>query len=450
MIKKTIYRSISKLAGNDSRNEYLEIKSIKNKESLLDIQEKYLKKLILHSFDNVPYYHKIFKKIKIMDGRTVDLSKFEQIPILTKEIIRKNHKELISKDYQKRKWSVNFSGGSTGEPVKHIQDDNYVKWANATKFYYYNDILKFDEFKVKKIIFWGSERDLFENNKEFKTTFLNWLSTSIFLNSFKMTEKDMAKYSEIINTHKPYLIRGYTGSLLTMARFIEKNHISIYTPKMIISAAETLTDKVRQEIEEAFGTKVYNTYGSREVGSLAGECKKGSMHIFGFNNYVELLKFNRNDISEDQERRIIVTNLHNYSMPLIRYEIGDTAIPRDESCACKNPLTTINQITGRITEHFILRDGTIIPAEFFIHLIGVACNKEIIKKFQVIQEDYEKIRIRIVLEKELKDPEKQEIEHKIQVVMTQQCKIIWDIVDDIPSTKSGKYLYTKSLLWRHI
>ena len=95
---------------------------------------------------------------------------------------------------------------------------------------------------------------------------------------------------------------------------------------------------MRADIEEAFGTKVYNFYGSREVSNLAGECKKGLMHTFDFWNYLEVLDDNNQPVKEGEEGKVVVTNLVNYSMPLIRYEIGDLALRGPAQCTCGNNL----------------------------------------------------------------------------------------------------------------
>ena len=97
-------------------------------------------------------------------------------------------------------------------------------------------------------------------------------------------------------------------------------------PKIVVSAAENLSDTMRNVIESNFGTKVYNFYGSREIGNLAGECKDGLLHSFLFWNYLEVLDKDNQPVREGEEGRVVVTNLYNYSMPLIRYEIGDMAI----------------------------------------------------------------------------------------------------------------------------
>jgi phenylacetate-CoA ligase len=319
---------------------------------------------------------------------------------------------------------------------------------NANVYWYYKDILCIDEPSVKKIILWGSERDLFKGSVGLKAKVANWLTNTMFLNSFRMTEKDMDNYIKIINSYKPNLIRGYAGSLYELCRYAERKNMKIYTPKILISAAETLNDEMRGQIETVFGTGLHDYYGAREVGGLAGECNYGLMHIFMPTNYVEILDSNNHQVKEGEEGRVIVTNFHNYSMPFIRYEIGDMSVLGYEKCKCGNILPVLKKITGRITDHFLLENGTIVPAEFFIHLIGVVCNTGFIKKFQVIQKDYNIIKILIVPEGDASENEKKDIEDKIKIVMGKDCTITWDFVDEIPRTQSGKYFYTKSLVWR--
>jgi len=448
-MKKHIRNLISQFKGNTVKKEYYEIKKIKNENDLLQFHEKYLKKIIYHAYKNVPYYQDIFNSIGIVDNEQVNLSKFHEIPILTKELLRKHQKELISKDYTERKWFYNSSGGSTGEPTTFMQDYDYKRWCTASNKYYYQDMLDIDERNVKKIFLWGSPRDLFKENVGSRTKINDWLeSNNVILNSFKMTEKDMKSYIETINHYKPDLIRGYAGSLYELCKFSERNNLNIYKPKKLVSSAETLTSQMRETIEAIFGTKLYDFYGSRETASIAGECKQGLIHIFSFNNYIEILDSNNNPVSEGQEGRIIITNLHNYSMPFIRYEIGDVAVLGPKKCTCGNFLPSMKKIYGRIEEQFIKRDGSIVIGYYFVHLIGVLLNKGFIKKFQVIQEDYDQIRILAIVDEGLPEPERNEIEQKIKLQMGTDCKIIWDFVENIPKTQSGKYLYTKSLVIR--
>ena len=446
MIKKFILTFLLKSTKRGLREELNEIEKIKSEKDLLMLEEKYLKALLLHAYYNVKYYNITLNEVGIIRNGEIDLDKFSTIPILTKSIIRQYREKIVSNDYMTRKWYYNSSGGSTGEPVRFVQDEMYRRWNSATNKYYYQDMLGIDEVHSRKVILWGSDRDIFEGTIGLRAKIGNWLTNTVFLNSFRMTKEDMEKYIKIINQYKPELIRGYAGSLYELCRFAEANNLKIFTPKILVSAAETLTDDMREKIESVFGTKVYNFYGSREVGPIAGECKHGLMHIFTFNNYVETINHNK-PVTENQEGNIIVTNLHNYSMPFIRYEIGDMAVSGPKKCKCGSPLPTFEKVTGRVIEHFIKKDGTVIPGEFFIHLIGVVCNSGFIRKFQVIQEDYERIRLLVVPSGTIDEHSKREITNKIRVVMGNECNIIWEFVDEIPKLKNGKYLYTQSLLY---
>lgn len=134
-MRKWMLRRLRKVRGIDYDIEYSILKNIKSNSDLIHFQKKYLSNLLLHAYEKVPYYHNLLKKYEIVLDGTVDLSKFHDIPLLTKEIIRSNSQDLISTDISNRKWYYNSSGGSTGEPIKLIQDDLYLKWRNATNYY---------------------------------------------------------------------------------------------------------------------------------------------------------------------------------------------------------------------------------------------------------------------------------------------------------------------------
>jgi phenylacetate-CoA ligase len=435
------------LLKRESTDEYIHITKLQTKDQLNTFVEERLKQLILHANIHTTYYRQKFDQIDLIKDDTVDLSRFGEIPILTKEIIKQHHQDLISDEYQTRKWFYNSSGGSTGEPVKFIQDDVYLKYGMATNYYYFKNILNIEEPTVKKVLLWGSERDLFKGSIGFNAKINNWLSNTVLLNSLRMTQGDMEQYIHTINSFKPEIVRGYAGSLFELCRYAKQKKIPIYQPKIVVSAAEILTDTMRNVIESTFGTKVYDFYGSREVSNIAGECKNGLLHSFLFWNYLEILDKDNQPVREGDEGRVVVTNLYNYSMPLIRYEIGDMAILGPENCSCGQVLPTLKKVNGRILERFILKTGALVHAGFFGLLFDKVFEEVGIEKWQVIQEDYDKIRINVVTHGEIPDQFKNDIDKKIRVGMGSECKIKWNIVDDIPKTPSGKYLNTHSLIW---
>jgi len=443
IIKRHLWDIVLRIHGMHYARQYVEIESINTREELVNFQQKYLSNLFLHAYNNAPYYHDVFDGIGLVRNGKVDLSKFEEIPILTKGTIRKHYAELISRDYGSRKWHYNSSGGSTGEPTRFIQDNLYKRWGNATFHYYYKDILGIDPDGCKKIVLWGSERDLLKGSVGWKAKIANWLTNTMFLNSFMMTEDDMQRYVDAINSHKPDLIRGYAGSLYALCSYAKRKNMKVHTPKVVVSSAEKLTDEMRLRLEEIFGTKVYDFYGSRETSNIAGECKEGLMHIFNFQNYVEILDSQNQPVQEGQEGRVVITSLHNYSMPFIRYEIGDMAVRGLGKCACGSHLSALEKITGRVTDHFVKRDGTIVSGAALTLTFNL---KDWVSNFRIIQEDYERMRILVVPEGKVDESDQRDVENKLRFIMGQNCQISWDFVDAIPRTQSGKYLYIKSLV----
>lgn len=446
MLKKSLNKFFFISTGLNYFHFLKEISTNYHQNSIESMSNDYLSKILNHSYQNCNFYKNrmIEAGLNLPNINDSVNSRFRFIEPITKNQVAEGL--TISKDYNARKWYENASGGSTGTPTKFIQDLNYKKWYIATSNFYYTELLDLDEISSKKVILWGSSRDLFDGNSGITPRIINWINNQCILNSFRINEDDFTKYVQTINRFKPEIIRGYAASLYEMARFIEKKHLKISSPKVIISSAENLTDEMRATIQEVFGCPVYNFYGSRETASIAGECRHGKMHVFNFNNFVEIVDDGNNYVKEGQTGKILVTNLHNYAMPFIRYEIGDMATVSKSKCKCGSSLPLIGGLQGRIQEQFIKKDGSIVFGYFFVHLLGVLHNGGFVKKFQLIQKEYDKIVLKVVAKKKIDPVQMSLIEEKIKVAMGKDCKIKWEYVDDIPSLSNGKYLYTKSLV----
>jgi len=413
-------------------------------EEIRQITDSKLKKLLVHAYHNVPYYNKILKQTGVIDGQEVRLERFPDIPILTKSIIRQQGENLYSKDHKKRCSYKNTSGGSTGEPVTFMQDKNYSDWNIANTIYL--KTFASQDIGEKEFRLWGSERDLLDKEKP-AVRLRNWLYNRMELNAFKMSKDEMVQFVNKINRARPTWIESYVQAITEFSRFIRENNLTIASPRGVLTSAGTLYPQMQQLIERVFKCKVFNRYGSREVGSIACSCEKDEgLHVSIWNNYLEILNDNFQTVQPGGIGRIFVTNLNNYSMPLIRYQIGDFGIAaenRECSCGRKTPL--IKGVVGRHMEVFKTKNGKIIPAEFFIHFIGVVYNEGYIKKFQVVQKDYDQIVIKAVIDNLQKFNEsKTKIVNSIRKVMGQNCRVDFELVDEIQLSNSGKYLYTIS------
>lgn len=412
-------------------------------EKLKNIQLKRLEHLLNYSYNYVPYYKKLFEDFGLIKKTGINIEKFYKLPLLDKVKIRENYDSLKSINIKNLNASTNRTGGATGEPLEFYQDRRSAMITGGVVlrwFYEWHGIGSGD----KELKLWGSTRDLFYKSKINMNMVREWISGIKVLNAFKMTPETMRNYVKIINKFKPKLIRGYTSNLYELANYILENNLTVFSPKVIISSAETLHDFIREKIEKAFGCKVYNHYGSREMHNMAMECPFGGLHISILTHYYEILDDNGEPCPPGVEGNLVITNLFNKAMPFIRYKIGDRAAFSEKKCKCGRGLPLLEKLNGRIVESFRTKDGKIIPGTYFIHLIGVCLNSNPIEKFQVVQEDYDKILFKICLKKgKIFDNKlKEEIIDKTKLLVGNNCEINFEFLDDIPLTENGKYIFT--------
>jgi len=433
-----------KLLGYDVFKNYHQLIRLEYapKAKLDELQRELLGKLLRHAEVNVPYYKEILNDCGVIKGNDVKFENFDKIPVLTKDIIRQQGEKLHSVDKESRSWHSNSSGGSTGEPVVFVQDKDYHSWGWACRLYYNQMAGKLPGQRELKL--WGSERDILHESEKLVTKLRRWGFNIKFLNSFNMTDEIMAHYVNKWNEFKPETVSAYTSSIYEFSRYIESSESDIYSPGSITCTAETLTEDTRSFIEDIFKCPVLNQYGSREVGVVACECKeKEGLHLFPLNNIVEILNNELKPCRAGEVGNIYVTTLHNYSMPFIRYNIGDMAVSSEKKCSCGRSFSVIEKVVGRSVEVFKTRDGKVVPSQFFIHFVGVVYNKGYIEKFQVIQEDYDRIVIKVIIKNKGKFKQHSpQVINSIKEVMGQGCEVKFEIVDKIPPSKSGKYQYT--------
>jgi len=383
-------------------------------------KEYSLKNILIYAVENVQYYKNF---------NFNDLSSF---PILIKDIVRENFDDLKSKDLNNRKWWINTSGGSTGEPVKFIQDREYLLANRYTTYIQKRKLgYKFGDDFIK---LWGDEREILKYSQSFKTKLLNKIKNITFLNSFNMTQENMFKFIKEINKKQPKLIVGYAQAMYELAKFIEENNLKIKNIGAIITSAGTLYPFMREIIEINFNTKVYNRYGSREVGNIACEEPNIDGLVIADDIFVEIVDESGNKCKDGIEGEIIVTSLTNYAMPLIRYKIGDRGILN----TTKYNFPVLEKVSGRNVNMF-KANNKLIDGEYFTHLIYYI---EWIQKFQFIQKDYNLIEIKIVKNFDERQEDLNNIEDGVIKVMGNDCKVKFNFVEEIKPLKSGKYLYT--------
>lgn len=444
--KGSLAKFILGMFRNDVLRHYRAVEEIDTSRDAIEcVQQSNLGNLVEHCFQNVPYYRKrlvesgVVVPDRLGGDPEVHLEHFARLPVLTKQDVRDHFNELQSRDSSRRNTYHNSTGGSTGEPVVFIQDRHYQNWNWANKLYYAAVAGK--KLGDPEIKLWGSEEDIFQGSLSLKERILNFVINRTLQNSFRMSRVDMREYLEAWNQVKPVLVWAYVDSIYELARMVKKEEINVFSPQVIITTAGTLDDDMRRFIEDVFNCDVLNQYGSREMGAIACECRrKDGLHIFEHSHLVEVVGDHGQPVV-GEHGRIVVTNLKNYSMPLLRYSLNDTGVMGEVGCGCGREFRKLSRVTGRTTDHFVNRNGEIIHGLYFLHMFYY---KTWVKKFRIIQEDYEHVRIMIETDEKPHEEDLNEFTVKVKKVMGEKCRIEFDFQEELKPSKSGKFMFTES------
>lgn len=407
-------------------------------EDLGKLSWKHFFKLLNYAYEHTTYYK------EVLDGlgkKPQDFESFEDIqiiPPLTKEILRDRVDDLISDKFQKSQLIKDSSGGSTGTPTIVYKDSyrNSIRRADQIR----HDRWTGWDLGKKNALLWGAPKDnsMYVSFKQ--KLYFKLIERNIMLDAFNISDGEFDKFTSRLEKYKPSMILGYANLLFRYAKYLNKNYPTHkIKPLGIVSSAETLTEEMRAEIEKAFHCKVLNRYGSREVGLIASECKsQKGLHINAENIFVEAVDPSYQQVPKGIEGNLLVTDFHNFAMPLIRYELGDVGVLSEKRCDCGRSLPLLDKVVGRKSDFFLTKSGKLIHGEFFTHLFyGV----EGIKQFQIVQQTIDLIIINYV---ETSPVDLSNIISEIKNEMGGDVLVETKKVDHIMPSSSGKFLFTKS------
>ena len=397
-----------------------------------------LEAMLLRAASTVPYYSRVLKKAGVVEGGCVRIENFANIPFLTKEIVRREGENLYSRGHEARHSYENSSGGSTGEPVTFIQDRECWGRHWMTKFVFneWVGVRPCD----REMMLWGSLREILPAEENSVERLKKWLLNVRVLDAFRMGPEQMTRHVSRWNRFRPVLVWAFTQSIYEFARFIRASDLRVVPPRAITVTSEPLTEEMRTFVEQVIGCPVVNQYGSREVGPIACECaEQNGLHILENGVKVEIVGEDGQAVGPGEQGEVVVTGLTNGSGPMIRYRIGDTAIPSDRRCACGRSFAMLESVTGRTVNHFRTRDGALVNAFCFIKLFYY---RPWVRAFQVRQKSYDLVVAYVLKTAEPPPGELDEMRAKARDAMGEGCELRFEFVDDLPPSPSGKYLHT--------
>lgn len=410
-------------------------------EKIRELQWKKLHKLLSYAYEKVPYYQRMFKDIQAHPNDIQSEHDFARLPILTKDIIRNRLQELVDPSYS-GKLIVNYTGGSTGRPLKFFSAKRKEAIQNAAKMRsrgWWG--LKPGD---KEVYLWGNPLESKERGvlRILKDRLIN----VVVLSAYDMSDSQMTEYVDFILRYKPDLIYGYATALFLLAGFIHSeftNGIG-FSPKLVVSTAEVLQDYKREMIKKAFACPVANEYGAHDGAAvIAHECPEGRMHIASDQVYLEIVNGSRN-VPLGETGDVLVTNLESYGMPFIRYKIGDTGALSDTKCQCGLGFPIMKTVTGRVNDFIVLRNGKRIHASF---LNSIMMKQNNLDRFKAVQHSLGNLEIMVCLRNGSDYLNEGEIKRQIHDQLgIENIALNFKYVQNIPAEPSGKSLYFESKL----
>ncbi|MEO8204864.1 MAG: hypothetical protein ABI615_01695 [Chthoniobacterales bacterium] len=413
--------------------------SLESPETIHRVHTQRLTAILQHARTSVPFYQERAAADTLTD-----------FPILTKSDIRTNFLNLmhpsLRDEYEGRKSKSRYSwvevktGGSTGKPVSVIHDRAFRDQGRASRLF--SQYLCGFPAGEPYFMLWGSMKDINSMKDSKEKQALNFLLQVHPLNAFQLDDAHCRTYLNQINTSPIRHMMAYVDAAAHLARFAQRERISIRPLKSIMACAGTVTDDTRTLLKEVFQCTVHNKYGSRECTDMMCETKEGNLMAFWNHIHMEIVNDQGKPVSAGETGRILITLLGNNSFPIIRYEIGDVGAMNDLS---SHFLPSMKSLEGRISDFISATDGTYVSPVYIRHLIGVVHNPGYIDRFQLAQESPHNYSLKIEIQNSVSDQETEPLsavlQKDLQRVLGSNAEIAFQRVEKIPESASGKFRY---------
>ena len=386
---------------------------------LLRKQRRDLAAMVRFARENTAWYAKTLAGIP-------DDADIAALPILRKGDIVAHLPELLARGNDPQSTPIGHTGGSTGKPLAFWYDETKHELMRAGMMRSY--MLSGWRPGRKILNFWGARQDTVAGGVFGSAARDDWIAAEKTLPAHEVDAEKLRGWASYIRHYRPALLQGYASILAALARFVLD--AGLHMPeslKGVYSTAETLTDAQRATIEQAFGCKVFNQYGSREIPNIACECSHGSMHVFTDMVWLESV-----------DERLLVTSLTNRLMPMIRYENGDSGRLIEGACGCGLPFPLMEMGLCRSNDFILAPDGRRLHPSFFNRLLYGLTQ---IEQYQFVQETPQRVVLRLAAAAPLADAALATLREN---VAQEGLALDIEYVPEIERTASGKHRFVIS------
>jgi phenylacetate-CoA ligase len=415
-----------------------------SREQIEKLQLQRLKKLLTHACHSSDYYRKLFKEVDFDPEKLTSLEGMKTIPFLTKDIIRNENKALLSTVYSTDQLHSSETGGTTGVKMKFWRNNSCLSPKEAAR-YRFEQWAGWD-FGERMGLVWPAQQD-YVGHWSLKAKIKNALfERQLVLPAATLDDSKIENYLQVLKKKQPTVIRAFTSPIYEVAQVALTLKMRFPSIKGIVTTGEPLYKHQRDIIEQAFDCKVFDSYRCREVGPLAQECEQHrGMHINAESLFVEVVEPEQKGVFDEGIGEIVVTDLLNFGMPLIRYKMGDMGILSKRTCECGRGLPILEQISGRSADTLRAPDGKQIAAgSLVLYLVDEAPGS--LGQVQVVQDKIDHLLIRMTADPPPTEEIKEYQRKTVKRLFGDKMNVSFEIVEKIERTKSGKYQFARYMV----
>ncbi|MFN0212927.1 MAG: phenylacetate--CoA ligase family protein [Saprospiraceae bacterium] len=415
------------LTGFKSRENF-------NTQQFSAYQTLQLRRLLVHAFESVPYYQKIFKinGLNVSSLQKTALQDLHKIPFLEKNTLRQQGRtDLLSR---KREPGGQFfsSSGSTGTPTQILfSNAMHQKWSAGfeARIRHWAGVTRHDP---RGMI--GGRRVVPDGHGKPPFYRYNSVEKQTYLSAYHISAANAPDFLEGMKRHCVTYMNGYAMSNYFLARFLEESGLEAPQLKAVLSSSEALSPEMRDTFKRVYGCKTFDAWSGVEACGLISECEHGQLHT---SPDIAILEFidpeTGRPAAPGQLAEVICTGLLNFDQPLIRYRIGDLMRFSDKPCPCGRQMAVIQEISGRIEDTVVGPDG-----REMVRFHGIFVDMPDILEGQIIQHDHTRFEIKTVSVKPLSESDRRVIRQRM-ISQLGEIRVEINEVSQIPRGPNGKF-----------
>jgi len=411
------------------------------REEIVAFQNRQLRRLIIHVYNNVPYYRRLFDQNNLKPGDIRSIADLSAIPLTSKKDLQSLPvEEVVARGVDPEHLIDHMTSGSSGEPltIRRTWLEEHLLGALLLRALHYFGLRVRDRTASIALV-----RPTHPNDNQLPLQILRVLGLYRKLQIDCLLPPE--KILRTLRHFRPDVLTGFSGVISKLAQIVSNDDRSVIRPRFVVVGAEVLTPLMRHQITKAFETPVFELYGSHEFNLIASECKEtGELHTCDDSMIVEVLKDDRLTVPGERGE-LIGTNLHSFAMPFIRYRLGDIVTKGLETCRCGQSFSTISAIQGRMIDYFPLPGGRMIhPYEILFTIVHDLTSW--IRQYQLIQEREDRIILRVVSSTTPTPQEIVRLEDSVATLLGQDMEFQVILVPTIQIEPGGKFRVSRSLV----